>query len=79
MANVPFGYTKTSCKDNICKDNIYKDSIIDVNTEEAKIVHKIFSLAADGLNCREIADILNTGGFLLEGNVQNGILLISGL
>ena len=63
MANVPFGYTKTSCKDNICKDNIYKDSIIDVNTEEAKIVHKIFSLAADGLNCREIADILNTGGF----------------
>lgn len=53
MANVPFGYIKTSCK----------DSIIDINSEEAKIVHKIFSLAADGLNCREIADTLNTRGF----------------
>ncbi len=53
MANVPFGYNRASCK----------DGSININIGEAEIVHKIFSLAADGFNCREIADILNTGGF----------------
>ncbi|MCI9078696.1 MAG: recombinase family protein [Lachnospiraceae bacterium] len=53
MANVPFGYNKDSCK----------DGIIDINCCEARIVHKIFTLAAGGLNCREIADILNKGNF----------------
>ncbi|MFG6329915.1 MAG: recombinase family protein [Lachnospiraceae bacterium] len=54
MANVPFGYNKIPCTDS---------SIIGINSDEARIVHKIFTLAADGLNCREISDILNTGNF----------------
>lgn len=54
MANVPFGYNKASYTDN---------GMVYINNDEAIIVHKIFTLAADGFNCREIADILNTGNF----------------
>lgn len=51
-ANVPFGY-------NISKSTDGPEVII--NTEEAIIVKKIFSLADAGLNCRKIAGILNSG------------------
>lgn len=45
-ANVPFGY--------------YIDTEgIKIHPNEAIVVQKIFSLAYDGYNCREIADILN--------------------
>ena len=54
MANVPFGYNKDSYMDN---------GIVYINSSEAAIVQKIFMLAAGGKNCREIADILNSGGF----------------
>lgn len=53
-ANVPFGYNKVSGKD--------KEAVI-INKNEAAIVYKIFILASEGLNCREIADILNKGGY----------------
>lgn len=53
-ANVPFGYIKAPGKD--------KDAVI-INKKEAAIVYKIFTLASEGLNCREIADILNKGGY----------------
>lgn len=49
-ANVPFGYKIIQGTDG--------PEII-VNTEEALIVKRIFSLAATGLNCRMIADMLN--------------------
>ena len=54
MANVPFGYNKASHIDT---------EMVSINSGEAAIVYKIFILAASGLNCREIADILNEGGF----------------
>ncbi len=50
IANLPFGYIKVSGKDGI---------IIETDEEEALIVQKIFTLAAEGFNCREIAGILN--------------------
>ena len=49
-ANVPFGYKIIQGTDG--------PEVI-VNTEEALIVKKIFSLAGTGLNCRTIAGILN--------------------
>ena len=53
-ANVPFGYIKVAGKDN---------APVIINKEEAAIVYRIFTLASEGLNCREIADILNKGGY----------------
>ncbi len=50
-ANVPFGYKIIQGADS--------PEVI-INIEEALIVKKIFSLAGTGLNCRMIADILNS-------------------
>lgn len=49
-ANVPFGY---------CIQNTKGVAEVQIQPEEAIVVKEIFSLAYNGHNCREIADLLN--------------------
>lgn len=49
-ANLPFGYTRVSEEGG---------AVIKTDEQEALIVQQIFTLAAEGFNCREIAGILN--------------------